>query len=542
MICVVDAAGHAWMDAYEELTRADSLGAEDLERLATAAYMLGRDEDYFGGLERAHQAHLDAGEGLRAARCAFWLGLNLMLRGETGRATGWMGRAQRLVEREEHDCVERGYLLLPAMFRHEAAGDLDAAAATAGEAGAIAERFGDPDLFALCAQAQGTYLVLVGRAADGLGLLDEAMVAVTGGELSPIASGLVYCGVILGCQAAYEPRRGQEWTAALTQWCEAQPDMVAFTGRCLTHRAEIMWLHGAWPEALEEARRAGRRSAEGKNALAGGEAAYLQGEVHRLRGELAPAEEAYREASRCGREPMPGLALLRLAQGDARAAAAAIRRAVGETAERPLRARLLPAQVEIALALDAAEEARGACAELAEFADGQDSAMLRAMAAFATGSVELAGGDAGASLAFLRRAARLWQQLEAPYEVARARALVGLACRSLGDDDTAAFELEAARGVFAGLGAAPDLARVESLMRPEATPDAHGLTAREQEVLRLVAGGKSNREIASELVLSEHTVARHLQNIFAKLGVSSRTAASALAWSEMTTRPPPRSW
>ncbi len=538
-------ARRAWSAAYEALSRADAaapLQAEDLERLATTAYMLGRDADYFRGLERAHQAWLARGEGLHAVRCAVWVGLNLMLRGETGPAMGWIGRAQRLVEREQRDCAERGYLLFPAMFRQEAEGDLEAAAGTAGEAAAVGERLGDPDLFALAAQSQGSYLVLQGRVAEGLGLLDEAMVAISAGELSPIVSGLVYCGVILGCQAAYEPRRAQEWTAALTHWCEQQPDMVAFTGRCLTHRAEIMWLHGAWPEALEEARRAGRRSAEGKNALAGGEAVYLQGEVHRLRGELDAAEEAYRDASRSGREPMPGLALLRLAQGDARSAAAAIRRAVGEAAERPQRARLLPAQVEIALAVGAAEEARGACAELAEIADAHDSAMLQAMAALATGAVELAAGEAGASLAFLRRAARLWQQLEAPYEVARARALVGLACRALGDDDTAAFELEAARGVFAGLGAAPDLARVESLMRPEPAPEAHGLTARELEVLRLVAGGKSNRQIAAELVLSEHTVARHLQNIFAKLGVSSRTAASAFAWSEMTTRPAPPSW
>jgi DNA-binding CsgD family transcriptional regulator len=526
-------ARQLWSAAHESLSRADrtvSLAAADLEMLATSAYMLGRDEEYLSGLERVHHLHLDAGETLRAARCAFWVGLNLVLRDEPGRAMGWLGRAQRLVEREP-DCVERGYLRFPVMFQHEAAGDYGAAAAAAADAAATGERFGDPDLFALAVQSQGSLLVLQGRVVEGLGLLDEAMVAVTAGELSPIVSGLVYCGVILGCQAAFEPRRAQEWTVALTQWCERQPDMVAFTGRCLTHRAEIMCLHGAWADALEEARRAGRRCARGNNPLAGGEAIYLEGEVHRLRGEFAAAERAFREASRCGREPQPGLALLRLAQGDAGAAAAAIRRAVGETRERTQRARLLPAYVEIELAVGACEEACDACVELEQIADEHRSGMLGAMAAYAWGAVGLAGDDVGAALISLRRAARVWQELETPYEAARARALVGLACRALGDDEAAAFELEAARGVFAALGAAPDLARVETLLRPEApAAGAHGLTPRELQVLRLVATGKSNREIATELVLSEHTVARHVQNIFTKLGVSSRTAASAFAF------------
>ena len=335
-------ARRAWADAFASLSRA-ARAAPDLELLATSAYMLGRDADYFDALERAHHAHLDAGDRLRAAYCALWMGVNLMLQREVGPATGWIARAQRLVDREGRECVERGYLLIPAMFRHEAAGDLQAAAAVAGEALAIGDRFGDRDLFALAAQSQGTFLVMEGEVEQGVTLLDEAMVAVSARELSPIVSGLVYCGVILGCQAAYDPHRAHEWTTALSAWCEQQPDMVAFTGRCLTHRAELMWLHGAWPEALEEARRAGRRSAEGKNALAAGEALYVQGEVLRRQGELAAAEEAYRTASRSGREPQPGLALLRLAQGDTGAAAAAIRRALDETSERPLRARLLPA-------------------------------------------------------------------------------------------------------------------------------------------------------------------------------------------------------
>ncbi|MGH2742518.1 MAG: helix-turn-helix transcriptional regulator, partial [Thermoleophilaceae bacterium] len=309
-------ARRTWIDANELLSRADRaapLEAEDLELLATSAYMLGRDDEYVGCLERAHQLYLDRGEGLRAARCAFWISINLAFQGEMGRATGWLGRARRLVEREGRDCVERGYLLLAPVSEHEAAGDFEAAIAACAEAVAIGERFGDRDLFALAAQDQGILLIGRGRVAEGLGLLDEAMVAVTAGELSPIVNGFVYCGVIMGCQAAYEPRRAQEWTAALTRWCEQQPDMVSFTGTCLVHRAEIMQLHGAWPDALEEARRAGERCEQASNQSAAAEAVYREGEIHRLKGEFSPAEEAYRTARQGGREPQPGLALLRLA-------------------------------------------------------------------------------------------------------------------------------------------------------------------------------------------------------------------------------------
>jgi DNA-binding NarL/FixJ family response regulator len=516
-------SSRAWSDAYEAFSNADRalrLAAGDLNALATSAYMLGRDEDYVRVLERAFGLHRDAGEPVEAVRCAFWIGLTLLLRGETGRASGWLGRALRVLDRAGGEGVERGYLQLPLMFRHEAAGDLRAATAVAAEAAATGERFGDPDLFALASHSQGVFLVKQGRAPEGLALMDEAMLAVTAGELSPIASGLVYCGVIGGCQEAYEPRRAQEWTAALTQWCELQPDMVAFTGRCLTHRAEILCLHGAWREALDEAQRASRRCEQGQNASAGAEAMYLQGEVHRLRGEFDAAEEAYREASRSGREPQPGLALLRLAQDRGAVAAAAIRRAVDEAREQPQRARLLPAYVEIMLAAGDGEAARAGCTELQRIADDLASDMLAAMAAQARGAVDLATGDPHVALVALRRAADLWQQLEAPYEVARTRALIGAACAALGDDEAAALELDAARGAFAALGT-----------KPSARAEAAGLTVRELQVLRLVAVGKTNREIASELVVSEHTIARHLQNIFAKLGVSSRTAAGAFAFS-----------
>jgi len=522
-----------WAAAQASLSSADQdapLGPEDLELLATSTFMLGRDNEAIGVLERAHQAHLDAGDSLRAVRCAFWMGMNLAIRGEVGPASGWLGRAQRLLEREKSDCVERGYMLLPVAFQHEMAGSLDAAAAAARDAAAIGERFGDADLFALATHEHGNVLIRAGRVRDGMALLDEAMVAVTTDELSPIVTGIVYCGVILACQDVFEVRRAQEWTAALTRWCEGQPELVTFTGRCLVHRAEIMQLRGAWRDALEEARQAGQRFVETMNRSAAGLAFYRQAELHRLQGEFAVAEKAYKEASRFGWEPQPGLSQLRLAQGRSEAAAAAIRRVESELTVPLKRAALLPAYVEIMLAVGNTEEARRGCRELEEIAGMYESAMLEAMVEYERGAVAWAEGNEREALVALRKSWQLWQDLEVPYEVARARVLIALACRALGDDETAALELEAARSIFAELGASPDMARLDTLISPVEPDDAHGLTARELEVLRLVAAGKSNRDIASELVISEHTVARHLQNIFAKLGLGSRTAATAFAF------------
>jgi DNA-binding CsgD family transcriptional regulator len=444
-----------------------------------------------------------------------------------GPASGWLGRAQRMLEREEDESVEHGYMLMPVAFQHEAAGDFAAGAAVAGEAAAIAERLRDAEAFALAASVQGALLIKAGRVKEGLGLLDEAMVSAAGGQLSPIATGIVYCGVILACQEVYEVRRAREWTFALARWWDQQPDMVAFTGRCLVHRAEILQLNGSWPDALEAARLAGRRFVETKNPSAG-LAHYREAELLRLQGDFAGAEDAYREASRFGWEPQPGLAQLRLAQGRSDASVAAIRRAHAEITQPLKRAGLLPAYVEIMLAVGEIEDARIACRELEEIAASYESAMLGAMVAHARGAVELAEGDAPAALVALRRAAEVWHALEAPYEAARTRVLVAQACRSLGDEDTGTLELEAARSIFEQLRAAPELVRLEPAR--SASGETHGLSQRELQVLRLVAAGKSNREIAAALVISEHTVARHLQNIFAKLGLSSRTAATAFAF------------
>ena len=360
--------------------------------------------------------------------------MNLAYRGAVGPAGGWLGRAQRLLENGPDDTPEHGYLMIPLVFRHEAAGDFEAAAAVAGQAAAIGARFGDGDLFAIALHAQGHMLVRAGRVVEGLALLDEAMVAVTvsTAELSPFVVGIVYCGVILACQEVFEVRRAREWTLALTEWVDQQRDLYAFTGRCLIHRAEILQLSGSWSDALEEARRAGRRLTETMNPAAG-VAHYRQAELLRLRGEFGAAEDAYREASHAGWEPQPGLAQLRLAQGKCDAAFATIRRASAEIAEPLKRAALLPAYVEIALAAGDIEEARTACGELEELAELYESAMLAAMVAYARGAVALAAGDPQAALVSLREAQQVWLGLDAPYEVARTRALVGQACSALGD-------------------------------------------------------------------------------------------------------------
>jgi ATP/maltotriose-dependent transcriptional regulator MalT len=521
-------ARRSWLEAHEAFARVDAgspLDAEDLELHALTALMLARDDNAVAILERAHHARLEHGDHVPAATDAIWIGLNLAYRGAVGPASGWLGRAQRLLDKEAADCAQRGYLLLPTVFRLEAGGEYADAAATAAEAAAIGGRFGDRDLFALGLHAQGHCLVLTGDVAEGLALLDEAMVAVTTGDLSPFVMGIVYCGVILACESVFEVGRAREWTGALARWAEEQQDLVAFTGRCLVHRAQILQLSGSWPDALEEARVAGDRLAEANDEVAG-VARYREAELLRLTGDFEAAEQAYRGASRLGWEPQPGLAQLRLAQGRAEAALTAIRRAGAELHEPLKRAAILPAHVEIALAEGELEEARAACAELDELATAYESTMLAAMAAYSRGSVALAHGEPRAALGELREAQRLWLELQAPYEVARTRALLARACSALADEESAALELEAAREIFERLGAAPDLER----LAPTVTEPQHGLSGREVEVLRLVARGKSNREIAAELVISEHTVARHLQNIYTKLRLPSRAAATAFAF------------
>lgn len=526
-------ARRAWRDAYDELSAADelsSLEAVDVDRLGVAAYLIGRDEAAVAGLERAHHAFLDDGEVGRATRCAFWIGLILLLRGRHAEGGGWLGRAQHLLEEDAQTRVEQGYLLVPVALQ-ALEGDPGAAYELFGEIAVAADRFGDADLVALSRLGRGQALVATGDVARGVAMLDEAMVAVTTGDVSPIAAGIVYCALIIACRQVFDLRRAQEWTVALSRWCATQQDLKPYRGQCLVHRSEIMQLRGEWAEAMDEVRQACAHLAESPGDPVLGMAHYQLGELLRLRGEFRRAEQAYRQAGELGHPVQPGLALLRLAQGRIDDATAAVRRVVQEAGDdRVQRCWVLAAFVEVVLAAGDVDSARAATEELSDLGAGFDAPYLRAVAESARGALLLAEGDARAACATLRGAWTIWHDLDAPYEAARVRVLMSEACRRLADHDTANMELDAARRVFEDLGAAPALAQIAERSGRTRSTRAGVLTPREVEVLRLVATGVTNREVADRLVISERTVDRHVSNIFTKLDVASRAAATAYAY------------
>ena len=519
-----------WVAAYGDLSHADgdAMNADDFARLATAAYLLGRTNDCLQAMQRAYRGHLAAGDVLAASRSAFWLAMVLMTSGEPVVGAGWIARCQRLLDGVTGDVVERGYLLVHRMFGSIGQGEWPQAIEQAGGIADYGHRFNDPDLIAMGLASQGRLLLYAGKVPQGLALMDEAMVGLAAGEVTAVFAGNVYCTMIEGCQEISDFARAAEWTHALTTWCEVQAGLVPFTAQCAVHRGQIMRVHGAYDEALDEFDRAVRRYIEAGTPVPAGLAMSESGDVLRIRGELDAAAAAYEEAIGYGHEPQPGLALLWLAQDRPDAARSAALRLLAEPRDPVHRSQLLPAAIEILLTTGGgSEEVRPLVDELTSVAADFGCAALRAMAAYAAGSLALFDGDAMTALPLLRTSMRHWSELSAPYEVARCRVLIGRVFLRVGDDDSAAGELAAARRTFAELGAAA-VGDVDLATGRASTPG--GLTSRELEVLRLVASGQSNHDIASTLFLSEKTVARHISNIFAKIDVHSRTAAAAYAF------------
>ena len=518
-----------WSEAFACLAqahRADRLGPADLDRLAVAAYLTGRDDDADEYAAQAYRAWVREHEPRAAARRAAWLALHLLLRGEEVRSHAWSARAEEVLDGVDGGPdPERGFLLVPAGLVQMADGQPAAALATYQAVAELGERFDEPDLAAIGQLGHGEALRALGRVDEAMERLDEAMVAVTAGEVSPVAAGIIYCAVIGECEAVFDLRRARQWTSALDRWCETQPGLVPFRGICRVHRAHLLQLSGEWADAADEADEActllgGRPAA--------GEAYYRLAELHRLRGRYDDAERCFRQASRWLGDPQPSLALLRLGQGRTGDAVAAIGGALDQTPDPAERARLLPAYVEVMLtAADPTAAAEGA-AELGRTARGLGAPLLAAAASYAEGTCAIAAGDGRTGLARLRESWTRWRELDAPYESARVRLAMAEAHWLLGDPDSAELELEAAAWVFDHLGAVPDLERVRRLSTRSAP--AGPLTGREAEVLRLVATGATNRTVAARLFISEKTVARHLSHIFTKLGVSSRAAATAHAY------------
>jgi ATP/maltotriose-dependent transcriptional regulator MalT len=524
----VSASRGTWADDYRRLSGLDlaGLAAEELEALADAAWMVCRLEESIATRQQAYVRYLETPENRPAARVAWRLFWDHLYRGDTVVAMGWLRRARRHLAAMPEE-AEHGFVALADAELALNRGSLDQAEASARDAVEVGDRHGAQGIVALGLTLQGRILIAQGRHDEGCAALDEAMTLVLSGQLDDYFAGAVYCIVIAECREIADVGRGSEWTEAARTWCASLPATTPFHGICRVHRGEILCLRGAWDEAEAEIRTASEELAVFKPRSAA-EAFAALGELCRRRGDYKGAEDAFRRAHELGGDPQPGLALVRLAQGHAAAASTALGGALSDRSTPPMRrAQLLAAQVEAALTTGDIALARAAAGELCSIADVLDRPAAYARAKLARGAVRLANQDAGGAMADLRAACTIWCDLGLPYEEAQTQLLIGAAAKELGDEEGALLAIRAACAGFERLGARADVRRATAwLDRP---PRPAGLTARELDVLRLLAAGKTNQQIAAELVISGHTAGRHVQNIYTKLGVSSRAAATAFA-------------
>lgn len=525
----------AAVERFAEAARAGDLGGHDHYRWAESAWWTGDIDQALALWRLAHDRFVAEGDLADAAMAATFVACHSFERGDEVTGSGWRRRAERLLDGLPEGPAH-GYPEYFRLFALMGAGDLAGANDAIERLRALGERHDEAELVALATLGEGRLLLKRGRFEEGMAVLDEAMLAALSDRLHPVWTGGIYCHVMDACHEVADVGRANEWTQLAERWCDDLPPEALYRGICRVHRAQVLRVRGAWQEAEHEAARA---CADVAHLHVGtvAEGHYELGEVRRQRGDRAGAEDAYRRAHELGRDPQPGLALLRLAEGDADAAATSIAVALDlDSGDRLARARLCAAQVEVALARDDRDTARAACGELEATAAAYEGSGLEAAAIQARGALALREGAAGEAASALRAACRRWQQLEAPHTAATARVLLADAYRLLGDDDAAELELDAALVVFRRLGATADADRVAA-RRARPTPPG-GLSEREAEVLRHVARGATNREVAARLFISERTVHRHVSNIFTKLAVGSRTAAAAYAFDHGLADPP----
>jgi DNA-binding NarL/FixJ family response regulator len=520
----------SWTEAFDLFGQLDlaELEPRDLEAMADAAWWTCRLDESIGVRQQAYARYLAAGEQRGAAYAAWLLSLDYGIRDEPSAASGWLKRAQRHVTAHP-ECIERGFVALTESELARTRGDLELARTRAQLAVELGERCGSIDLHAMGIQTLGRVLIACGEAREGEALLDEAMTLVVGQRLSPLFTGFIYCNVLATCVERADFVRAGEWAEAAMAWCDSVSSLTPYHGICRMHRVEITALHGDWQQAESEALRT-TEEMQGLEQHVVAEALYVIGEVQLNRGDLTAAENWFVRAHKLGRDPQPGLAAVRLAQGNLDAAAAGLRLSLASTAEPAVQvARLLATQVDVAIALKDLRAAREAVEALESVASRTATALLEATAAAAQASLHLAEGKVEQTLVQARRAWWLWESLKAPYFAAKTRMLIGLASERGGDGERAQTEFEAAQAAFERLGASLD-ARAAAERARGAKEHPQGLSRREFEVLRLVSTGRTNREIAAEMGISEHTVSRHLENLFRKLAVSSRAEATAFAF------------